>query len=91
MSVTNEKGNTKSKRAKVIKRFSISIATPRRDSISVEKVYETEEKIEGSGLKKTDLLCSWQSKVSPLTNLNILIESLEILLIQTKAGHDGCV
>ena len=50
--------------AKVIKRFSISIATPRRDSTSQETLYEVEEEIEGSGL--VNLTCEAVSLI--LTN-----------------------
>ena len=80
-----QRGDTKSKRSKVIRRLSISIASPRRDSFSSEStVYDTneeeeeeedEEEVKASGLTKTDP--------------NNLIERLELLILETKAGHDG--
>ena len=74
-----QRGDTKSNRSKVIRRLSISIASPRRDSLSSEStVYDTneeEEEVKASGLTKTDP--------------NSLIERLELLILETKAGHDG--
>ena len=73
-----QRGDTKSNRSKVIRRLSISIASPRRDSFSSEfTVYDTneEEEVKASGLTKTDP--------------NNLIERLELLILETKAGHDG--
>ena len=53
-----QRGDTKSNRSKVIRRLSISIASPRRDSFSSEStVYytnEEEEEIKASGFTKTD-------------------------------------
>ena len=61
------------------RRLPISIASPRRDSFSSEStVYDTneeEEEIKASGLTKTDP--------------NSLVERLELLILETKAGHDG--
>ena len=45
------------------------------DSTSKEPVYESEEEIEDTGIAKTDP--------------NNLIESLELLMLETKADHDG--
>ena len=70
-----KKGVTKSKRAKVIRSFTVSIASPRRVSASEKTVYETEEEIEDRGLVKN--------------YPNTLIERLELLILETKAGHDG--
>ena len=73
-----QRGDTKSNRSKVIRRLSISIESPRRDSFSSEStVYDTneEEEVKASGLSKTDP--------------NNLIERLELLILETKAGHDG--
>ena len=53
-----QRGDTKGKRLKYIRRLLISIASPRRDSISSEStVYDTneiEEEVKASGLPKTD-------------------------------------
>ena len=78
-----QRGDTKSNRSKVIRRLSISIAPPRRDSFSSESTaYDTneeeeeeEEEVKASGLTKTDP--------------NSLVERLELLILETKAGHDG--
>ena len=75
-----QRGDTKSNRSKVITRLSISIASPRRDSFTSEStVYDTneevEEEVKASGLTKTDP--------------NSLIERLELLILETKSGHDG--
>ena len=76
-----QRGDTKSNRSKVIRRLSISIASPRRDSFSSEStVYDTneeeeEDEIKASGLTKTD----------PKN----LVERLKLLILETKAGHDG--
>ena len=75
-----QRGDTKSNRSKVIRRLSISIASPRRDFFSSEStVYDTneeeEEEVKASGLTKTDP--------------NSLVERLELLIPETKAGHDG--
>ena len=79
-----QRGDTKSNRSKVIGRLLISIASTRRESFSSEStVYDTngeeeeeeEEEIKASGLTKTDP--------------NILVERLELLILETKAGHDG--
>ena len=74
--------NTKSNRAKFIRRIETSFAQPRRnprhrtvDSSSEETVYESGEEVEASGLSKAD----------PKN----LIERLELLVLETKAGHDG--
>ena len=48
-----------------------------------ETDYETDKQIEASGLRKD--LRPWFPKADP----NILIESLELLILETKAGHDG--
>ena len=45
------------------------------DSSSEETVYESGEEVEASGLTKADP--------------NSLIERLELLMLKTKAGHDG--
>ena len=64
---------------KDIRRLSNSIASPRRDSFSSESnVFDTneeEEEVKSSGLLKTDP--------------NSLVERLELLLLETRAGHDG--
>ena len=67
---------------KLIRRIETSFALPRRnprhhtvDSSSEETVYESGEKIEASGISKA--------------NLKNLIERLELLILETKAGHDG--
>ena len=73
-----QRGDTKSNISKFIRRLSISIASPRRDSFSSEStVYDTneEEEVKASGLTKTDP--------------NSLVERLELLILETKAGHDG--
>ena len=76
------RGDTKSNRVKFIRRIETSFALPRRnprhhtvDSSSEETVYESGEEVEASGLTKTD----------PTR----LIERLELLILETKAGHDG--
>ena len=78
----NKEGTTKNNRTKLIRRLSISIASPRRESFSSEStVYDTneekeeEEEVKASGLTKTDP--------------NSLVERLELLILETKAGHDG--
>ena len=74
-----QRGDTKSNRSKVITRLLISMASPRRDSFSSEStVYDTndeEEEVKASGLTKTDP--------------NNLVERLELLILEAKAGHDG--
>ena len=73
-----QRRDTKSNRAKVIRKLSISIASQRRHSFSSEStVYDTneeEEEVKASGLTKTDP--------------NNLIERLELLKLETKTGHD---
>ena len=73
-----QRGDTKSNRSKLIRRLSISIGSPRRDSFSSEStVYDTNEEegeVKASGLTKTDP--------------NSLVERLELLILETKAGHD---
>ena len=52
-----QRRDTKSNRSKFIRRLSISIASPRRDSSSSEStVYDTneEEEVKASGITKTD-------------------------------------
>ena len=73
-------GETKSNRSKVIKRLSVSIASPRRDSFSKESTVddtneEEEEEVKASGLTETDP--------------NNLVERLQLLILETKARHDG--
>ena len=77
-----KRGDTKSNRVKFIRRIETSFALPRRnprhhtvDSSSGETVYESGEEVEASGLSKA--------------NPNSLIERLELLILETKAGHDG--
>ena len=96
-----QRGDTKSNRWKVIRRLSISIASPRRDSFSSEStVYDTneEEEVKASGLTKTDPnnqgTCFADQRSCHLDQrscdfVNGLIERLESLLLETKAGHDG--
>ena len=91
-----QRGDSKSNRSKVIRRLSISIASPRRHSLSSEStVYDTdeekeEEEVKASGLTKTDPnnqgTC-FADQRSCL--LNGLVERLELLILETKAGHDG--
>ena len=82
-----QRGDTKSNRSKVIRRLSINIASPRGDSFSSEStVYDTneeEEKIKASGLTKTD------PTNQRSCHLNGLVERLELLILETKAGDDG--
>ena len=70
-----QRGDTKSNKSKVIRRLSINIASPRRDSFSSEStVYDTneeEEEIKASGPTKTDP------------------NNIELLILETKACHDG--
>ena len=77
-----KRGDTMSNRVKLIRRIETSFALPRRnprhhtvDSSSEETVYESGEELEGSGLSKADP--------------HDLIERLELLILETKAGHDG--
>ena len=77
-----KRGDTISNRVKLIRRIEISFAQPRGnprhhtvDSSSEESVHERGEEVEASGLSKA--------------NPNSLIERLEILILETKAGHDG--
>ena len=82
-----QRGDTKSNRSKVIRRLSINIASPRGDSFSSEStVYDTneeEEEVKASGLTKTD------PNNQRSCHLNGLVERLELLILETKAGHDG--
>ena len=48
-----------------------------------ETEYETEKQIEASGLTKTD------PNNQRSCHLNGLVERLELLILETKAGHDG--
>ena len=48
-----------------------------------ETVYETDKQIEASGLTKTD------PNNQRSCHLNGLVERLELLILETKAGHDG--
>ena len=77
-------GDIKTNRVKLTRRIETSFALPRRnprhhtvDSSSEETVYESGEEAEASGL----------SKANPKPNS--LIERLELLILETKAGHDG--
>ena len=77
-----KRGDTKSNRVKLIRRIETSFALPRRnprhhtvDSNSEETVYESGEEVEASGLSKA--------------NPNSLIERLELLILETKTGHDA--
>ena len=77
-----KRGDTKSNRVKFFRRMETSFALPRRnprhhtvDSSSEETVYESGEEVEASGLSKA--------------NPNSLIERLELLILETKTGHDG--
>ena len=75
-----QRGDTISNRSKVIRRLTNSIKSPRRDSFSSEStVYDTNEEEEEEEVKASGL-----TKTVP----NILIESLEFLILETKAGHD---
>ena len=91
--VIKKRGDTKSNISKVIRRLSISIASSRRDSFSSEStVYDTskEEEVKASGLTKTDPnnqgTCFADQRSC---HLNGLVERLELLILETKAGHDG--
>ena len=93
-----QRGDTKRNRSKLIRRMFASIGEPtshvisiptssedeiyRRDAsdyeqgiVEEETDYETDKQIEASGLSKADP--------------NNLIERLELLILETKAGHDG--
>ena len=81
-----QRGDTKSNRSKVIRRLLISVASPRRDSFSSEStVYDTneQEEVKASRLTKTDL------NNQRSCHLNGLVERLELLILEKKAGHDG--
>ena len=74
-----KRGDIKSNRVKLIRRIETSLALPRRnprnysvDSSSEETVYDCVEEVESKGLIKADSL----------------IERLELLILETKAGHD---
>ena len=74
--------DTKSNRVKLTRRIETSFSLPRRnprhhtvDSSSEETVYESDEEVKASGLSKTDP--------------NNSVERLELLILETKAGHDG--
>ena len=83
------------------RRLSISIASPRRDSFSSEStVYDTneeeeeeeeEEEVKASGLTKTDPNNQRSCHLNQRSRdfVNGLIERLELLILETKAGHDG--
>ena len=77
--VYKQRGETKSNRSKVIRRLSVSIASRRRDSFSsestVDNTNEEKEEVKASCLTETDP--------------NKLIERLQLLILETKAGHDG--
>ena len=67
---------------KLTRRLETSLALPGRnprhhtvDSSSEETVHESGEEVEAKGLSKTDP--------------NNLIERLELLILETKTGHDG--
>ena len=87
-----QSGDTKSNRTKVIRILSISIASPRKDSFSSEStVYDAnEEEVKASGLTKTDPnnqgTCFADQRTFHLVGL---VERLELLILETKAGHDG--
>ena len=97
-----QREDTKSNRSKVIRRLSISIASPRRDSFSSEStVYDTneeeEEEVKASGLAKTDPnnqgTCFADQRSCHLNQrrcdfVNGLIERLELFILETIAGHD---
>ena len=77
-----KRGDIKSNMVKPIRRIETSFALPRRnprhhtvDSSSEETVYESGEEVEASGLSKADQ--------------NNLVERLELLILETKAGNDG--
>ena len=76
---------------KFIRRIETSFALPRRnpryhtfDSSSEETVYESGEEVEASGLSKAN-----QRSCPHYVDPNSLIERLELLILETKAGHDG--
>ena len=74
-----QRGETKSNRSKVIRRLSFNFASRRRDSFSSESTVdnsnEEEEEVKASCLTETDP--------------NNLVERLQLLKLETKAGHDG--
>ena len=81
-SYNRKRGDFKSNKVKLFRRIETSLTLPRRyprhykvDSSSEETVYESGEEVEASGLSKADA--------------DKLIERLEILIPETKAGLDG--
>ena len=80
-----QRGDTKSKRSKVIRESSIKTFSPRKDFTNEETVYESDEGEEIEAIGLSERLRPWFPKVNP----NSLIERLELLILETKAGHDG--
>ena len=89
-----QRGDTKKNRSKVLRRLSLSIASPRCDSFSSEStVYYTNEEAEvkASGLTQTNQQSCHLNQCS-CDFFNGLVEGLELLetiILGTKAGHDG--
>ena len=89
-----QRGHTKNNRSKLIKRLSISIASPKKDSTSEDTVHDTngEDEIEASGLSKADQ-CNSDHNVEHNNqwscHVNGLVKRLELLILETKHGHDG--
>ena len=86
-----KRGDTKSNRVKLIRRIETSFAIPRRnprhhtvDSSSEEALYESGEEVEASGLSKAN-----QRSCHHYVDSNSIIETLEFLILETKASHDG--
>ena len=76
-----ERGDTKSNRPKLISGLSIKIFSPRRDFSSEETVFESDEEVKAIDLSNA-LGC--YTRVDP----NNLTERLELIILETKAGHD---
>ena len=86
-----KRGDTKSNRLKLIRRIETSFAPPRRnprhhtvDSSSEETFYESGEEVEASGLSKAN-----QRSCHHYLDPNSLKETLEFLILETKASYDG--
>ena len=85
-----QRGDTKSNRSKVMRRLSIIIASPRRDSFSSElTVYDTYEEEEEDEEEEEEEEEEVKASALTKTDPNNQVEKLKLLILETKAGHDG--